>query len=146
MGLLNQVYEHSMNTLISLNYNFNFVIKSNFGTKKFQSNSLRNHKYKSRSHEEKIKSNLLSCKFHLSDLARRSQFLVLLIPSVEEMSGHILDVDGDVHADDGLVLIGTRDVVVRKDPLAGSQKVFKLENPGNRSLKLYWITKDKCQV
>jgi hypothetical protein len=53
------------------------------------------------------------------------------------MSGHILDVDGDVHADDGLVLIGTRDVVVRKDPLAGSQKVFKLENPGNRSLKLY---------
>ena len=98
---------------------------------------MRNHKYKSRSHEEKIKSNLLSFKFHLSDLARRSQFLVLLLPSVEEMSGHILDVDGDVHANDGLVLIGTRDVVVRKDPLAGSQKVFKLENPGNRSLKLY---------
>jgi hypothetical protein len=38
-------------------------------------------------------------------------------------------VQADVHADDGLVVVGARDVVVGEDPLPGPVKVLELENP-----------------
>jgi len=62
-------------------------------------------------------------------LLLRCKPIVLFFPSVEEMSWHVLDVNGDVHSNDSFLVIGTSNVVVGEDPFASSKKVFELKDP-----------------
>jgi hypothetical protein len=62
-------------------------------------------------------------------LLSRCWLIVLFFPGVEEMSGHILDVNCDVHSNNGFLVIGTRNVVVGEDSFASSKKVLKLKDP-----------------